>query len=613
MLAISAMFAGCVFGIDNTVVRYETQSSEAYYMYVGKLYVGPLLTLVPVYYNVSSDDRTLFPELALKAIHPHASPGNNVEVNVYVNRMKHNRVVSGVVTPGDVVSLSPRDLNEITFVSNLYSTTFVYYGEPPREILPHITERRCANDVILGPGIDAHVFVVSADKTGVVPVVLSLSRTSHLIGSAIVCGNVEIIFDRNIHSRGVPVWIDCASSVEISGTSQLSLQLLSLGIHLSTTGMSLGNDNGSNKCCIFLANNNEIDHQTTSVMLALLGLGLSAWIYLTHGLYLRMQLPGTSQQVWERVSVAVSTQVTDVYVMAASLVIALAINQNHNAYSFEALQMVSKEFVDIAIMTFAFVLVPFISIGVLFALIVGNILYGKQKHELSIEKWFSWGSITLGERPWQFRCVVAVLVFSVGTVGIVLLWVYIVHDNGTAVALGVGTLLTLVHLSNPHIVERWITSYIDTIETILPLLLLFLRWGFECVVIMCIQFYLPIDVMGTLMPRFHVGVGIGLGCELLIITGRDIATMIRIGKNRLSSKISFGVEIVILLCMSGCVILIVSVFSLGAMFANSEALRNKESLSLGTSVAVSTVIFVGSFVVWSVDNVGTFPRPSIVG
>lgn len=572
------------------------------YLYKGMMYVGPSLHKTVVYYNTSSDAASVLPQTSVKEAHPDVTVGGIVTSYVYVNRMKSLQTLTATVGAGDVAVISPRDIFDITVITGLYETAFMYYGAPPREMLPHLTDPVCSEErtvLTVGPGIDVHLNVISATNNTPTPVILTLSRSTHLVAGAGVCGTVQLLLGSNAAtSPRMTLWVDCSNAESTSTeTTHLSAPLLSLGLHVMGTGSI-----GDASVCVYRANNNEIDHTTTTAIIFIMGLALSAWIRLTRGLFLRIGNAETEAKVWKRTTVAFAPIVYDVLIVAIGLCVTLAARQSHNVYSFEALQLVSKSTVDAIVSGFAYGVCPTVGGGALFALTVGRILYGNN-HPPKTHLLFTWGSLWMERRPIVFRVTVAAI--ALGCVaGIILgLWVYLISDWRGAIASGVLSFGSFLHVSNPTWVTQHIVQHQEAVRPLLPILLLWLRWGFEFILIITILFYLPVDVNGKISTRFHTSIGIGLGGALLYITGRDFAHILILEKDRLS-KLWLTVALVLMLGIGACVVMVVSVFSLGAALVTTEALRNKEETALWSSAAISSVAFVGTFAVWSLSDVG---------
>lgn len=605
-----------VGGVDNRVKRIDLDGNLI--LYKGIVYVGPRLTAVEVYYNTSSSATSIVPESSVREVERGAE-GGGVWPYVYVNRMTAlKRIVATIGTGGDsVATVSLRDIAEISIVPDIYGSTFVYYGAPPRELMPHISTPVCSEGYVpIGPGIDAQLYVVSAGNSTPTPIVLSMSVSKNYVSSPGVCGNIDIVVGGIESGPGASVvrsvWVDCSDAVLMStgDVSVLSGPALGLGVWMTGGG---GNDVNSGyrtaRVCVVRSNQNEINHVMAGVMLAIMGISLSTWIRLTRGLYNRIGDPEEENRIWQRLSVAVSSETYDVLLMAISLLVTLAAKREHNVYSFEALQLVPQYVVDAAVDAFVYGGCPIIGGGALLCLAIGGVRYGKRAEPEHAGRLFGWDIEWVRNQSLGFRIVVFVVVLVCAEAGIVGVWYSVIRQVGGTVAVGGLMVLTLLHMSNPW----WITVRVErnasVLDDLMPILLVWLRWGPECVWIMCIQLYLPVDVAGELSPRFHIGVGIGLGLELLLITGRDFACMLVIGRDRMTTGV-LVVGLVVMAVVCGCVVMMVSIFSLGSGFANSEALRNKPDLALCCSVSFSLAIFVGAFLLWCLDDVGVFRKGS---
>lgn len=604
----------------NIVSRVYVGDEE--YLYKGFVFVGPGLQRTDVYYNMSSSVSVL-PESSVVETHPNIESGSPVSEYVYVNRMKGLSKIDAFVTTGSSAIIGGGSFDEITFVSGLYNDDFVFYGPPSDETLPHMTFIGCTDNLVsLGIGVQPELVVENIEGI-TTPVRIQWSKTTHVVKSTDVCGNIAFV--------GVQLskWIDCtnvryepnASITTLSGID------LGIGVHVKRVSTTHG------KVCLYTPNNDEVDHLTSVIVICIMMLFLSFFIDQTQGLVKGIK-NNNIDHIWKKISVSYSLIISDLIIPIVALNIYSTAQESHSVYSFSALRMVSRDTIKTTMMIYSYGISPIIGLASLATITVGSIIYGKPVP--NTDKWFTWGYIRFEHQPFRFRLWLFVVVLGVCGAALWGVWTFILKDDIGLYASIPTTFLSVLHLSTPSRVSTYIENRKGVFKEIAPVALLFLRWSFEFLILTCIQNNIPLDVTGTLSTRFHTGISIAIGTVINYITGRDfslmdtpISTLFKMTKTVLCDLFIISGDANILSVGDGAdvikrgtgkliismvklgltistfviqtfVVWYVSVFSLGGLFSNTEALQNKGELAHICSVTISVIIVVNATVITSI-------------
>lgn len=524
--------------------------------YVGNLFWGDALTELSVVYNTSANT-TVLPSSV------------SVPTKVYTYRMSKDSILTtGAVTPSiNYAILATSSLADFSIIE-LYKTTFVFLGKPPREFAPHIIELGCTSVTW-----QSHLFNGTVNGN---PVKLTFSKTTHIVTSG-VCGNVDLVLG-SIH---VPVWIDCASSI-VGNEAVLSGPQLGLGFYA-----------GNSELCLYRGNDDEINHMMAITVVAVLFVFLVVWIDWTRNLWARV-INGESDQVW-RTIISYSIVVYQYIGLIASVNIFAWAQGTHTMYSFAALRMVSIDVVDMTAMAYSWVVTPVLAAYALVCVSFARATFGENDKDRPFLL-FTWGLSSLETKSLTYRTIFTLFAFA-STVAIVYgVWFWAVEDEAGGYASAGTVTVALLAMSTPDALVQKLQNVVDPKHKALKEgLLIMFAWAMKFMIITCLCNNLPFDVAGHLNNTFHSGVTFAMGCALLIITGRDVAhTLLTLAYYKYSIK-KITVVMGIFLPLVLFVVWYVTLFSLGGMYSNSGALQNHGDLATLCAGSFSTFVFCTAF------------------
>lgn len=519
-------------------------------VFTGLIKVGSDLTPLSTYYNTSAELSHLPPELADSSGFQH----------VYVDRMFRP---ARIAAQWDGSALAPASFGEITFIIGLYGTDFVFFGPPPREFDKHLSGPWCGN-AALGPGIDVHGTV------GGLNVVLSLGAPRHVVSGSAACGAVDFRFG----TASIPLWVDC-TDVELGNSTVLSALLLNVGVYV-----------GPSEVCLYRPNNNEIEHATAFAVVTTLVGFLVVWADWTQHLWAVVRKHADAG-VWDRI-IPYYPVVADIIILVVNLNVFAALKDTHNIYSFTSARIVPVSVLRDTVQWYSFAASPFAGLTCLLALTVGQVL---KSPDVDTRAPFSWGIKRLQEEAPIVRAGVTALVLVGLYAGIGLLWHLGVEDLAGSYALAISAVFIVAHRSSPSWITGIIQAYRHQIEPYSSVVLVYLRWSMEFLILTCIQNNLPFDVGGTLSTKFTAWCAFVIGIVIIARTARDVAHV----ENDLVRSQSWRVFSVVRPFVCAMVVFVIwfcTVFSTGgSLFSNSEALINKEALALRCAIATSSFLY----------------------
>jgi hypothetical protein len=534
--------------------------------FVGTLFVDDSLTDMDVSYNTSSTV-SIYPVTTVKKF----------PVHLYTYRMKNlAKIEDGVTTSSISYSLlAPTDLPEFTLLIDIYRTNFVYLGKPPIEMVPHITEIGCTTPPSFGSGLDIKGTI------GGTPVTISHSVSTHTIATpSVVCGNKQLIIGTTTSN----IWVDCSSGATTGSTNTLSGVALGLGFY-----------NSADSFCLYVGNNDELNHTLAITTVVVLFIFLSVWIDWTQNLWTRVVL-GSTSGVWETTTVAFDVVVYQIISFIVSMNIYARAQRSHNIYSFSALRMVPMETVDRTSDIYSYVVTPLLGGICLLTMIIGRIKVGVRDEPSPFN--FTWGWKAMENRPLGVRILSIVAVYGAIAAIVYAVWVRGINDEVG----GIVTAITIAPVVLSWSTPRWVARHLVDVEiNHLPPMLIFFSWSVKFLVITCLGNNLPFDVAGQLNTPFHSAITFAMGCALLGITGRDMAHILLCIRDL--SRPKMGGLMVFFSGIVGFVLWYASIFSLGGMYSHSGALQNKGSLATICSLSFSIFLFCISFSISADDGI----------
>jgi hypothetical protein len=575
---VAILLAGAI-ATDNIAVRIPTSETESVFGAI--VYIGQDLHRATAYMDASSDDCVL-----PKALLDRVEEGDIIQEYIYMHRMESPQRVDNIAVEGTVPLIGLGCLSDVSVVVQMYKSDFVFLGPPANEIRPHVSELQCG-DVTLGPGIDMNVMI------GTTPVRIVWSRTGHSVADPDVCGHS--VLDPGGASYALN--IDCSSANTTTGTTTISALDLELSVSVHRTSPTTA------RACFFRAYNHEVDHTSATITIAVLTTFLPAWIYQTKGLLQSLDNPAEIDRMWRRVAVDYAPVNLDLVVLTLSLNMYASLQGSNSMLSFSALRVVTEDTVRTTMWVFSYVITPIIGVINLLLLTAGYVLHGPPTVTSAP---FSWGLVWISRQPLLFRLWIFTCATAMACGGIYAIWGLVLGDFTGVYMMCASAIVSLLHLSSPHLLTSVLNTYNELISPVLPIAIVWLRWAVEFLIITCIQNNLPLDVAGTLSVRFHAGISISLGCILLYITGRDFTVVkVQIENLRTSKKdildvpgemftVTRMVYIAISIGMHGFVVWYVSIFSMSGLFANTDALQNKPKLAHLCAITASAIILAAS-------------------
>jgi hypothetical protein len=534
----------------------ERRVEDSLVVFEGVLFIGDTLNTIQVEYNTSSST-SIIPRRYVKSLPAY----------LYTFRMTNLAPITATLDSGIKYALvAPVNLPEFSLILGLYKTDFVFLGEAPNEIIPHLFPPQCTTPPPLADGLD---FIGSIND---ISVTISHSVDRHTISSSSVCGQVNLI----VSGQVVPVWIDCVTS--LTGPSTV----------ISGTRLNLGFYRSATKFCIYQANNEEIDHTMAFTLISILFIFLLVWADWTRFLWTRYT-HNDLDHVWETITVAFSLFTYQVIAITIGMNIYATFQGNHNLYNFATMRMVSKTTVDNTAAFYSYGVAPILGFTCFITMVFGRLRFGPI-YEPDTLKTLTWGFDTLKHHHLSIRILFTLSVMAASGGIIYGIWIVGMGDTNGAIASGVTLLPSIVHYSTPS----WLTYHLRKIkDNHYPALLFYMAWAVCFMVITCICNNLPFDVSGQLNTVAHSGISFFMGSALLAVTGRNFANIILI--IRKMPPLKYLLVLLYLGSLSVFVLWYVSIFNLGGMFSHSGALQNKGPLATVCSIAFSNFTFCISF------------------
>lgn len=573
-----AVFALAVASSPANVVKRQSENGQV--VFDGVLFVTEDLVTVQSEFNTSAASSVL-PRGVVKTL----------PTNIYTYRMTKNSPFAESNTQlssSTWALVAPARFAEFSLILNLYKTDFFFLSKPPVEMTPHLLELGCTSTL---PGTGTGLDFAVTGGTSNISAVVSHSVARHTIADPSICGLTTLFVSNSI---AIPVWIDCTKSTP--GTSTvLSGPLLQIGFY-----------NGESEFCVYLANNDEINHALAITLVTVLFLFIIIWIDWTRNLWDRINNQ-TSQWVWETCTVAFGMVVYQIIVLTVSMNIYARAQRSHNIYSFSVLRMLPKATVDATAYVYSYITSPILGGTCLIIMAIGRLTYGPNV-ELSNYN-FTWGTKALEKRSLRFR--LAITAVALGCIGAIIygIWFVGLRDQSGAIATIITTFPAIVHSSTP----RWLTRKLkrfnaaERIDMALPATIVYFSWAIKFLTITCLCNNLPFDVAGQLNTAFHRGVTFSMGFALLIITGRDLAHILIL--LRLLSTMKRHVATVGVLCIMGFVVWYASIFNLGGMFSHGGALQNHGDLATLCAGGFANLVVVISFAIHVDNGIEQVARP----
>lgn len=252
------------------------------------------------------------------------------------------------------------------------------------------------------------------------------------------------------------------------------------------------------------------------------------------------------------------------------------------------MRVVSRTVVDATVDIFAYVVCTCIGAGSLVAITIGAVIHDAHKTRWVLsQKFGTWGltrleSVSLGVRVGIFSVIMAIVCGVV--VGV---WYGVLNDTA-AMGVTLGTaIVSTGHMATPAWFTSWVLNRVVGFVRYDRVLMVYIRWSVEYLVLTCIMFNFPSDVVGTLSLPFHTGFMAAIGLAVVIITARDFAVM--------SAMLTLRWERHLLHPFVIFTVWFVALFGISPAYSNTDALGNKGSLALYPAMATTSLVFSGMY------------------
>jgi hypothetical protein len=314
-------------------------------------------------------------------------------------------------------------------------------------------------------------------------------------------------------------------------------------------------------------------------------------------IYISMQ----NQAIW-RVITYYQIVLLDVVILVASTIFMHSFRGRAALYTEEAVALVGDTFVCRYLVWWA-VLCSF----VLPLLVCMITVYGTigSMDETSIEttrlrRWFSWGYDDLLTSVWS-RLLVNMSILSIGSTAMYYIG-YFFFGSTTIGTIGVVMLPVLILIGS-----NWykIQAYLCVFFPVDTMLLLFLRWMVEVLILTTIHMELPSEIDRVYASNYRNAIGLSAGVAILMITGRDLTWILLLYHyQQPTHTLKFILVLLSLSILCGAMLTHTTIFMIGPIFMDSSSLQYYPTGALCTVLGFGMVV-LSLATVWSA---GTFYR-----
>ena len=353
--------------------------------------------------------------------------------------------------------------------------------------------------------------------------------------------------------------------------------------------------------CFYEPNNEEIDHLSEGVALALLMLYLCLWIGWTESTW-AVAFGEDDSDVWATLYNYLPINV-DAMTFVYSLQLFGVVRRSHALYSFEALRIIGTDNLNR--------IIEFFSYG-FSSVVVGSVLVvhlhtlafhpqepkvidvnGQKKYMDDL--WCTWGMRQIAELSEGARVVIFVGATAVATGLSFFFWFYVVENTTASILCSLYVAIVMTCWANYRRLGAYLrdvyTAFNDTPEqtaAVRRVHLVWLRTATEQLVFQCIIQSIPFDVVGTLALEYHNGIVLAIGMTQLVVCGRDYALIAW----RLFQLGTHGILSMLFLTLYAMGVITFSiVFTVVSLFGTAQGVRNRDGSALLLSVTLAVFIF----------------------
>jgi len=536
-----------VIAADNIVTRIDMHT---HWLFQGVVYVGNELRDWPVVYTPGH----------AYAVIPEANT-SSVEVGVF--RMRHGQHISAVPSTTSYATIPLATLPDVTILYSVYGNEYVFFGPPPREFLPHLLHRGCVN--VADDSMQTHFRTANGNQTAVK---IDRFATHHVVTGAAVCGPLV--------RKDLTLDVDCTHATHGSETV-LSAPLLELGVHLQQ-------DAKTRTACFYTPNHYEVDHTFAwTVIWTIVGL-TATWLQMTK----HLAITASPDAILSAISVTYSVMSYDIVLGVWNTNVFSAIQHSHTLYGFAVLRMAPRSVVDVTVAVFAYVVCSVGACLALLAITIGAVLQTHRPFNAEY-KIGTWGLQSLANRPTYQRLGIVCIAVTVAVAFVSSIWQFVLKDTGGLIVSTLSTIATVLHASTPEFASNWVAKRSRLFQKYDLVLAVYSRWAVEFLLTTCLILNLPHDLSGHRSSPFRIIVSLGVSTAILVVTARDFAILYCLLKGNLWRHWLHPV--------AAFIVWFAALFGVGPFFSQTDALANKEMLSIYPALSSCALIFVPVYVI----------------
>lgn len=311
-------------------------------------------------------------------------------------------------------------------------------------------------------------------------------------------------------------------------------------------------------------------------------------------LYIAMQ----NQRIWRIVSYY-QIILLDVVILVASTNFLHSFKGHATLYTEEAAALVGDMFITRYLVWWAIacsICMPFIVCIITIYGTIGS-LNQDTIQIVRTRRWFTWGYDDVLQSAWR-RVIFNVCILSVGSTVMYYTGIYF-FGSRTIGIIGVVMIPALVTIGS-----NWskIQSYVCVLFPYDTIVLLFLRWAMEVLILTAIHAELPSEIDYVYASNYRNAIGLSAGVAILLITGRDFTWMVLLYRYK-RRVTSFAYSMVVLTAIVSCCTLTVhtTIFMVGPIFIDSSSLRYHPTSALYCVVGFGIVLlsFSATWSMWT--------------
>lgn len=291
--------------------------------------------------------------------------------------------------------------------------------------------------------------------------------------------------------------------------------------------------------------------------------------------------------IWGTIS-QFSVMIIDVVVLVGSTTFLASIDKHPNLYHDYTVELVGKAFLDGYLLFWGYVfsvIWPLIIIALVMYASVIEEKFQSETPDRANMIWFTWGLTSFRHLGVGSRLCIYVLSVCVVELVLVAFWFIFANNESYGWVFLVSSPPLLFLAANLNVLRGVISPYYAHLYKYDTVMVLALRFTVEISILTAIHALMPESLDQQSLINFNDGMSVVLGGTMAVITGRDLTWMLHlllrsdVSRCTLTLLCIFGICVMVILDMH------VSVFLLGNIYLDTQALGHKPHEALACSIA----------------------------